>query len=333
MITMGRYKDIDAIVLENDTLSLRILPALGSKLASILFKPMDYELLWQNPGAMYKKTKYGDDYPLGEASGFDEMFPTINRCRCENEPWSGTVIPDHGEVWSLPWDYVIEKDQVVLSVHGIRLPYRLEKKLSLQGSDIIIRYKATNLSPFDIEYIWAAHPLFNASKGMKFIVPAGMSRVINSVPGSRLRTYGKQYAFPCAMTDQGDEFDLSVVPQQNATGCQKYYFAEKMTEGWCGLHDPERELNIGMAFPREKVPYLGVWVNEGGFDNQYNIAPEPATGGMDCLDAAKLWGMNSVLPAQSSREWWLNISVNSGDWHGHDSGRRPVWLLDYDTEK
>jgi hypothetical protein len=53
-----------------------------------------------------------------------------------------------------------------------------------------------------------------------------------------------------------------------------------------------------------------MWVNEGGWNGHYNVAPEPATGTMDRIDAAKLWGTNSVLPAGHSKTWWLRISVS-----------------------
>ena len=55
-----------------------------------------------------------------------------------------------------------------------------------------------------------------------------------------------------------------------------------------------------------------MWVNEGGWDGQYNIAPEPATGGMDRVDFSKMWGMNSVLKARESARWFLNISLKEG---------------------
>jgi hypothetical protein len=67
-----------------------------------------------------------------------------------------------------------------------------------------------------------------------------------------------------------------------------------------------------MEYPKDRVPYLGMWVNEGGWEGQFNIAPEPATGGMDRIDFAKMWGMNSVLKAHETLEWYLNLSVQEG---------------------
>jgi hypothetical protein len=78
------------------------------------------------------------------------------------------------------------------------------------------------------------------------------------------------------------------------------------------LYDPERRLNIGLSYPARAVPYLGIWLDEGGLAGQYNIAPEPATAAMDRLDLARMWGTSSVLEARGTLEWHLNITVESG---------------------
>jgi hypothetical protein len=311
-IFVGKYKDVQAVTLENDVLRAIILPESGSKLVSLLYKPLKYEALWQNSSKTYIKSRYGDLFESGDFSGFDEMFPTISRCFYETSPWAGTELPDHGEVWAIPWNYEIQDNRVRLWVNGVRLSYRLEKIVSLEEAVVKIDYTVANGSSFAMDYIWAAHPLFNASPGMELIVPHGMETLVNSVAGPRLQRYGKAYSFPLATLENGEKCDLSKVPEKNDSGYQKYYFAEKMSEGWCRLYDHNLKLNIGMSFPQEKVPYLGMWVNEGGWDGQYNIAPEPATGGMDRVDFAKMWGMNSVLKAHERHTWFLRIALKEG---------------------
>ena len=78
------------------------------------------------------------------------------------------------------------------------------------------------------------------------------------------------------------------------------------------LRDDASALTIGMAWPKEKVPYLGMWLNEGGYAGQFNIAPEPATAAMDRIDFAKMWGMGSVLAPKSRHEWHLIITLGEG---------------------
>lgn len=312
MISTGSYKTEDAVFIENETLKTTILPGWGSKLVSLIYKPLEYELLWQNPGVSYRKTNYGDPYERGEASGFDEMFPTISRCFYESGPWIGIEMPDHGEVWSVPWTYEIDDDTLLFRVRGVRFPYLLEKRVHLEQKSIVLEYRAENLSSMTIDCIWAAHPLFNAVPGMKLAVPEGMNKIVNSVPSKRLGPYGWMYGFPKAKLSNGTIFDLSKVPQKNSSDYQKYWFVGRVPKGWCTLYNPERELNIGLVWPEDTVPYLGIWVNEGGWEDQYNIAPEPATGAMDRVDSARMWGMNNVLPAGRTREWWLTLTLRRG---------------------
>lgn len=307
-VETGTYKDVPAVVLESETVRAVLLPGSGSKLASLVWKPLERELLWQNPSPAFRKSAYGAPFTDGEFAGFDEMFPTISRCFYERPPWQGVELPDHGEVWALPWECRLDAAEIFLAVHGVRLPYLLEKRVSLEGSRLEQRYRAVNSAPAPMDFIWAAHPLFNASEGMQFIVPAGMGQIVNSVHGERLGAYGAKHDFPLADLP-GGRFDLGRVPARNPSGYQKYFFCGRVTEGWCRLHEPHSGLTIELSFPPSAVPYLGMWLNEGGYAGQYNIAPEPCTGAMDRPDFARMWGMASVLEPGESREWFLAIEV------------------------
>ncbi len=312
-INPGTYKDVEAVILENDTLRAVVLPRYGSKTASLVYKPLAFETLWQNPAPAYRKVDYAAAYPDGEFSGFDEMFPSISRCYYEEPPWAGTEVPDHGEVWALPWSEAVEKDSLVMSVSGVRFPYRLTKRVTLEDGTgkpaLIIGYTLENLSPAEFRCIWAAHPLFNACPGMEFIVPPGMDRIINSVPGPVLGGYGRELPFPCCTGPEEAEIDLSRVPVENRSGYQKYYFAGEATKGWCALRNPENGLLITLRFPKEDVPYLGMWLNEGGWAGQYNIAPEPCSAAMDRIDFSRMWGMESSIGPNGRKEWFLRIEV------------------------
>mgnify|MGYP000207691607 CR=1 FL=1 len=198
-------------------------------------------------------------------------------------------------------------------MRGIQFPYKLTKRIRLEGGRLRIDYTASNLSGFELDYLWAAHPLFNASEGMELIVPPGMNRIVNAVAGPTLGGYGRIYDFPFARLEDGREVDLGKVPPRNDAGYRKFWFLDRATEGWCMLHDPAKSFTVGMAYPADKIPYLGIWLNEGGWEGQYNIAPEPATAAMDRIDFARMWGMNSVLGGRQTLSWHLCISAAAGD--------------------
>jgi len=309
-ITRGVYKDVDSVILENEFLRVNILPEWGSKTASIIHKQSGSELLWQNPEPRFRKSSYGTPYPDGDKSGFDEMFPSIKPGFSEDPPWNGTEIPDHGEVWSIPWNSGVNGDSLLMDVDGVRFPYHLRKEVSLNGGTIHYAYTATNKSAHPFPYIWAAHPLFNTVPGMVFRVPEGMNRIVNAEPGKPLGGYGKELSFPLCSTEDGSELDLSVVPDKSETGYQKYYFKKPVSEGWCEIFNPDNHLTVRLSFPKEKVPYLGMWLNIMGWAGQYNIAPEPATAAMDRIDLSGLWGCGSILEPYEEHHWFLDITVS-----------------------
>ena len=308
-IFYGTYKDVDGIVLENSELRAILLPQSGSKIASIMYKPREAELLWQESDAKFPKSEYGQPFGRAQSFGFDEMFPTINACRYAGGVWDGVPLPDHGEVWSLPWHYEIEGERLRLWVYGVRLPYLLEKTVALNDNTLTIEYAVTNLSPFPLDYLWAAHPLFNLTPGARLLLPPAMTKILNAYSGEPLRDYGRLYDFPAATLDDGRVVDLATLAAPDGVGRQKYYFAAPLSEGWCGLRDPGRNLAIRLSFPPEVVRYLGIWFNQGWWEQQYNVALEPATAAMDQPDLAKARNMSSTLPPHGKHAWFLRLAV------------------------
>lgn len=152
---------------------------MGAKLCSLYYKPAALELLVQRPGDIYRIAPYDGDYvEQGECSGLDDMFPAIDRCYYNHYPLRrGSSIPDHGEVWSIPWSATIEAEQLHMATHGVRFPYGLEKWISFAGPAALnMAYRLTNLSPYAFDFIWAAHPMFVLEEGAELRLPAGVEK-------------------------------------------------------------------------------------------------------------------------------------------------------------
>jgi len=319
MISATRYKDQSAVTLETERLRAQFLPGIGAKLCSLIAKPQgqqrEIELLVQRPSPAYRLQPYGGIYVDGECSGLDDMFPTIDVCHYEGHPWQGTVLPDHGEVWSLPWAYEIDSahDQLQLSVHGVRLPYRLEKTISF-SDDCTLRmdYTLHNLSPFDMDFLWAAHPMFVMDEGSQVILPNGADRVaLVFQANGNLGRYGDELVWPVATLSDGQQRDLSVMAPKSSARAAKFYVKGRLPEGWCQLTYPARGLALTLRFPVEQVPYLGILSNEGGWDDLYNIFLEPTTSSFDRPDVARLRGECAQVKAGQQYRWYLSISVDA----------------------
>ena len=311
-IAESTYKDVRSVVLESDALRVTILPDYGSKMASLLDKTTGREHLYQLPGKNFRKAAYGARYPQGEFAGFDEMFPTISECCCDIHPWVGTLMPDHGEVWSIPWHFEVKELVIRLWTHGVRFPYVLSKEVSFEGPRTVLhRYRAENLSPCAFPAMWAAHPLFNMSPGSRIILPETARTIMNTVPGPAFEEYGQRYSFPIATTPDGRAWDLSQIGPNEGKYYFKYFFADALKEGFAIIHDPESRETLAMVWPVEQIPYLGMWVNEGAYEGQFNVAPEPCTAPYDRWDTARQWGKLPVIPAFGSLHWEFRLTVDS----------------------
>jgi hypothetical protein len=313
-ITNSSYKDQNAITIESEVLSAQFLPGVGAKLASLIYKPLGLELMVQRPGSLYLRQPYDGDYVAGECSGCDDMFPTIDACHYQGYPWKGTPIPDHGEVWSLPWTCAVEGERMHLSTRGARFPYRLEKWVSCaDASTLRIDYRASNESPFDMDFMWAAHMMVNLEEDTELVLPGGVQQVVTRLSfNGGMGSYGDVLDWPAYTRPDGSTRDLSRLRPRSARDADKYFVKGRMPEGWCALKFHRSNFTLALSFPVDQVPYLGVLPNECGWNDLYNIFLEPCTASFDDLNVAKVRGECSVLRAGATYEWSLSIQLLAG---------------------
>lgn len=309
------YKGLPAVIMENRALQVTFVPSLGAKMASLLDKETGREYLWQEAAAVCRRPEYDSPFEDWDMFGFDEMFPTIVECYYEKAPWRGSRLPDHGEVWALPWDWERNGDSLLFWVHGVRLPYRLEKRVSFRDLRIIRSdYQVTNPAAFDFDFIWAAHPLFNISAGTRIILPGEVQSIVNThATSKRLGRYGRRHPWPTTQALDGSSYDIGCICPNEGRHCEKYYVPDRLTEGWAALYHPLSHEAVAFSFPVEAVPFLGVWVNEGALAGQYNAALEPCTGAFDRVDVAARCAKTATLKAKSSYQWYLNLTLGKVD--------------------
>ena len=312
VIRPSHYKDQPAVTLESGTLVAQFLPGIGAKMCSLIYKPANLELLVQRPNEKYLLAPYDGDYVAqGECSGFDEMFPSIDRCFYEGYPWRGTPIPDHGEVWSIPWAWDEQGGRLHLVAYGVRFPYRLEKWVSLvDDATLRTEYRLTNLSGFDFDFMWAAHMMLNLEEGAELALPDSVRKIVTALSfDDSLGRYGDEFDWPVAALPDGRRRDLRRMQPKTARDVVKYFVKGRMPEGWCALTYPRSGFTLRLGWPVEQVPYLAVLPNEGGWQDLYNIFLEPATATFDRLDVARVRGECSRIKAGNTYEWYLDLHL------------------------
>lgn len=305
-IYQGKYKDIEGLVCETDTVKAMFLPDYGAKLTSLIGKKNGREYLEQDPGASYRKPVYAGSYVAAECSAFDDMFPTIDAIICNEYPWTGVELPDHGEIYALKWEWETVDDSVHMWVYSVRFGYRLDKWIEEKDGALLIRYKVENLTGFDFNYIYAAHCMVAACEGVVLEVPYKDGAPVTTIfsESGRIGRYGSKAVWPVY-----NGLDMSVFPSEEDRDAYKYFFDEPAPGGECVCRYPDGSA-LHFRFDHAAMPWLGIWYNPGGFKGLHNIAIEPCTGAFDRPDVAKLHGKQSILKGYETKEWFVSFAVS-----------------------
>ena len=311
-LSLGTYKGQQAAIAENETIKATVLPELGAKIASLIYKPQNFEVFFQPPAGVYPRPGYGADFSLSDTSGADEMFPTIDACGYPDPENPGIICPDHGELWSVPWQAEIDSDRGCLSTEakGVALNYSFRRTLTLKENRLRLEYAITNGEERPLLALWAFHGLTACDELTRVSLPKARQgrtgQVLNVKDDDMLGEPGGVFDFPThQLPDKAAALDR--VRPQAVKLTRKYYVSGPVDQGQCALTLNRGRLEYRLAFPEKEVPYLGVWINEGGYKNEYNCALEPTTGFYDSLELAKKNQSLIALAPRETRRWWMEI--------------------------
>ena len=310
MTTM--YKGLSANLLENDFLRLTFLPSYGCKLASLVSKKSGREFLFQSQADTLKVPPYAAPFSEYDSSGFDEVFPSIDACPYPDGPFKGTPIPDHGEVWALPWESHFEADklQFTASVKSLCLPYIFSKEVHLKDNEITFSYTVKNTSQTPFKFIWTPHSLLACSPATRLLIPDNLTQVMTVEHSTQhLGPWGTKHPYPHTIDVHGQALDLAATEPVTANNCEKFYFTAPNTDGWCGIEHTDTHEQLIYTYDADQVPYLGVWKTQGGYRGDYNIALEPCTGVYDDLYAANKIRRVAQAEANSTYSWNFKMTV------------------------
>ena len=301
-IRKGTYLRRRSVIMDNGTLSLVLLPAFGFKMASLCYKPTGFESLFQPATQSYKKPTPGACFEKYDTSGCDDLLPTIDDCAYPGSEYQGARLPDHGEVWARSWSVSIIDDTVKGTVELNCLPMIFTRTVSFDSEHTVrFDYIAQNLGTSPLRFMWALHPLNVLKKDTKLLLPKG-SRKVLSVRQGRAPGYAEKEI------DFGSS-GLSVPYSIGRGHTCKFYVNTPLEVGCAGLYYPQDKLALIYRFDPVELPYLGVWINTGGFKNEENIAIEPSNGFYDSLGRAVSNNTAPAIPPGADIRWSLKIDL------------------------
>jgi galactose mutarotase-like enzyme len=310
----------DRTILDNGVARVVVLPDLGGKIISLVRIATGREYLISLPSDEdLRKPSFGETFVDYNNVGFDECIPTIAPCDYPEGKFAGSHLPDHGDVWSLPWQHEIRDLGLMLSVQGRSLPFVFRKYLSLQGATLRIEYELLNTSDTRFQFLWSAHPLFRTEPGTTILLPLDSGKLlIDSSKGNRLGSKGESCTWPIAAQRDGQTDDLRLMKTRREASDKLY--TPRLSNGYCGLYHPTTNESIIFRFDVESVPYVGLWICHGGVgsdnpEEPYTIAIEPCNGRPDSLREAIGRGESTTLFPHELKQWTLHVELLEGRPH------------------
>jgi galactose mutarotase-like enzyme len=318
-ICQTRIASRDAIVMDNGSLRLTVIPELGGKIVSLIRKKTGHEFLLQpaDPEQAYRPRSFGDKFEDYGPCGFDECLPTVAACLYPEEPFHANELPDHGDVWCLPSSIETVAEKIKLTTSLRSLPLRFTKEVQLRENIVRIDYTATNLSHSTVTFLWSAHPLLRVEAGAEIILPHEVEEVdVSWSKDERLGKSGNRCTWPKAIERGGRMVEIDRIVSPTAGTAEKLFTAA-LSEGFCGMFLPRRNESITFRFDPGLVPYVGIWICQGGWPTsggakQFTVALEPCSGRPDSLADAIRRNECATVAAYETSRWWMEIEVNDG---------------------
>jgi galactose mutarotase-like enzyme len=299
-----------AIVLENRLLRIVVLPELGGRIWSVIYKPLDREIVWQNPRIDPQKAPFGSAFDNVWCGGWEEMFPTAAPATI-----NGEVYPDHGEIWSLAWTLRIEqgKDSATLRLNcqtpisGIAV----EKALVLREDtpSFKLSYTVENRGPEEFPFLFALHPAMAVSEGDRVDFPDMLFETDPSYPGT-LAGVESPFKWPVAR-GKGTEMDLRTVKPASSKAVY-FLYGHGYKEGWFAVTDPVNKFSAGVTFSPEFFRSCWVFASYGGWRGYHMALVEPCTSFPQQLEDSIRQGLALKLAPGATLQTTLTFLAQEG---------------------
>jgi galactose mutarotase-like enzyme len=272
--------------LENEWLSLSVLPEVGAKILTLSDKKSNRNVLWRNPRIRPQAYPIDANFDNYWCGGWDDAYPTADACVHGGEPF-----PNLGELRSLRWEVeTLEANETKatarLSAYGPISAIKATKTVTLTGRTLQMNFAIESLSPIPLDFLWGTHPAFAVEGGSRLIIPARTGIVAQSNHPS-LGKPGDRYSWPLI-----NGTDMSIVPDISS-GINCGHYATDLEDGWFAVET--RGQGILYEFPRETCPHLWLWLVYGGWRGYHHAVVEPWTGYPVNLEQAFEQGRHSQL--------------------------------------
>ena len=292
------------LVLENEKVRAVVVPELGARILSLIYKPTETDFAWHSPDAGLKKP----DVELENVSGFFDCLPSTDPCT-----FKGKNLPLGGEVSSSPWK--ISKTEKTRNAARITAeakcetyPLLIRKEIALTKNKPIVtlQHELRNLSNETLEYHYSSHNTLQVTPFHRIVLPHEVTKVKLGYAG-RYGKMGEEITWPECVDIKGERVDVGKIRGPCEKTMENLYTA-RLKDRWCALINEAKQETIGFGFDGDALPYILICTNNTGWRDYYFAAIEPVTGRPDNLDVAvNQWKDFATIKPKAKVNWKQTI--------------------------
>jgi len=309
------------ISLQNEFLSVSVLPDAGGNISEITDRRTGRNWLWSNPHIPFSSNRSADNYNRElDSGGWDEILLSIAPDVLELENNQRLQIPDHGDLIRKNWSVSDSKNPAMscnTQVCGRSPGYDFSRHIALADDEprMSIRYSLRNNEESPLPWYWCAHALIAVERGMKIELPARQPYLTEDTAG-KLNPAERVRRWPDLELAENNSVDLSDCFPERGQGnafAQKI-FVETPEDGAVSITIPDSAERLTMRFNREQIPWLGLWINNEswsgcGSEPYLNLGVEPGTTPYDSVARAIENDAIEWIQPGEVRDWSLIVDL------------------------
>lgn len=313
--------------LENQRMSVSLLPEAGGKIAELIDRRSGRNWLWRNPHLPIRRPVYGSDYGSElDSGGWDEILFSTSPCEIGLPDGTRHRIPDHGDLvgqaWQVEESAALEAGPAVcdLTATGRVFDFRWRRVASLDAERplLTLNYSLENTGDSPWPWAWCAHPLIAVERGMRIELPAGREFRVADSKRLNLDPTASEFAWPCLPLVDGGAIDLAASFDSGAESDRfaAKLFARSASPGAVSISSANRTERLTIRYDERQIPWLGLWINNRawsgcGSQPHLNLGLEPSTSPCESLTEAIAEGWTEQLEPGKIRTWSLSLEVGA----------------------
>ena len=237
--------------IENSFLKTSILPKLGGRIDSLIFKPSNKEWVWKDSAKQNGSVSKYSNYDENWQGGWEELFPND---AIENFNWGKGL--DHGELWSTEWNVEYhDNNKLHLKTNSLDSGTKFEKTIEIFENKLRCEYFS------DIKF--AEHFLFK----LHLAIPIEEKVVVNCDYKS---VHKVESNFGNIVNNKLNFFTLT-----KDSGLYDFVYINMKNKN-VTVNDSENN-SLKLSYGDRNLDYFWLFQSQGGWKNHNVLVLEPAS--------------------------------------------------------